>query len=225
MSDSNPRLRISELETDNAKLRDLLRQRDPSNRAIEALALLRRVVRDSALTPRNLDDYVAHLQDRLAAISRTHAAVSVRGFVDLHDLLAEELLQYDLREGEAVSLSGPAVHLTIDAGQLLALAVHELAVNGIEHGALARGPTDLKVHWRVSGAGGPRILEFFWDEPNPAHASIEKQGFGFGILTILVPGQLGGTAKLGGDGDRFAYSLSAPLIAEFALLPDLLAAD
>lgn len=135
--------RLAELEADNARLRRLLDKSDAPgelrHRLNSTLAMLRVIIQKSAETKRDLPDYVAHLEDRLEAIARAQHAADARGGVDLQGLLSEELLYYNILDGDQLSLQGPLVLLEPRAGQVLALAIHELAVNAIEHGPFASG--------------------------------------------------------------------------------------
>src|SRR4051812_15807915 len=120
--------RLAELEADNQRLRRLLDQKGaPSelrHRLRNALAILRVIVRQSAETNREISDYVAHLEDRIDSLARAQNAIDRYGGIDLHTLLAEELLFYDVSEGERLLLSGPCLELQPRAGQVFALAVH-----------------------------------------------------------------------------------------------------
>lgn len=107
--------RLAELEADNARLRRLLDKSDAPgelrHRLNSTLAMLRVIIQKSAETKRDLPDYVAHLEDRLEAIARAQHAADARGGVDLQGLLSEELLYYNILDGDQLSLQGPLVLL------------------------------------------------------------------------------------------------------------------
>ena len=183
--------RIDELEHDNQRLRRLLDGRDAPgelrHRLRSTLALLRAVVRRSAETGRDLPGYVAHLEDRLDAIARAQALADLHGEVDLRTLLADELLQYGASDGEKLLLSGPDIRLQPKAGQVLALAVHELAINAVEHGVLGAGHGRIEVSWSVDGAEPGRSMTLTWSEHGPAAATGQgRSGFGTEVLTRML---------------------------------------
>src|SRR3954454_25374536 len=148
---------IADLESDNRRLRRLLDQREGApgelrHRLRSTLALLRAIMTRSARTrpERDVLSYVAHLEDRLEAITRAQALADRHGDVDLRNLLLDELFHYGASEGERLLLSGPDIQLQLRAGQILALAIHELAVNAVEHGVLGANPGRIEASWDVA---------------------------------------------------------------------------
>jgi len=183
--------RIAELEESNRRLRRLLDQRDAPgelrHRLRSTLALLRAVVRRSADTERDLAGYAAHLEDRLEAIVRAQALADQHGEIDLRTLLADELFQYGASEGNQLLLSGPDVRLQPRVGQVLALAVHELAVNAVEHGALGTDAGRVEVSWSLVAAEPDMRLLFTWKEFSPLLiVEPERRGFGTEVLTRML---------------------------------------
>src|ERR1700710_2546050 len=83
--------RIAELEQDNRRLRQLLDHRDAPGelrpRLRSTLALLRAIIQRSAITGRDLSDYLAHLEDRLEAITNAQALADRHGAAELRELL------------------------------------------------------------------------------------------------------------------------------------------
>lgn len=218
--------RVAELETDNRRLRRLLDGRDTPgelrHRLRSTLALLRAVVRKSAETERDLPGFVAHLEDRLDAIMRAQAYADQHGTVRLQATLADELLQYGASEGDRLLLSGPAVALQPRAGQVVALAIHELAVNAVEHGAFGAGKGRLEVRWSVSGPEAAAVLVLTWAEsgaspmpgspmpgspmPRPA-----RHGFGTEVLTRILPYELQAETEVTFGPDGLSCVLRIPL--------------
>ncbi len=181
---------IAELEEDNGRLRQLLDQRDTPgelrHRLRSTLSLLRAVVRRSADAGRDLSDYVAHLEDRLDAIVRAQALADQHGEVNLLTLLVDELFQYGASEGERLLLSGPDVWLQPRFGQVIALALHELAVNALEHGALGTNDGHVEVSWIVTAEPVPQ-LTLSWTEHGPTSGRAPAApGFGTEVLTRML---------------------------------------
>lgn len=218
MSDETDAARIAELEDDNRRLRRLLDQRDAPgelrHRLRSTIGLLRSIIRMSADTGRDHASYVAHLQDRVDAISRAQALADQTGEVSLQTLLTDELLQYGVSEGERLLLSGPDMRLQPRAGQVFALAIHELAVNAVEHGALGADRGRVEVSWSVVEAGPERSVAFVWKELGAAARPAEPrhQGFGTEILTRMLPYELGAETQVGvaHDGWRCTVRFPAP---------------
>lgn len=213
----DPRTRIDELEADNARLRRLLDQRDTPaelrHRLHSTLGLLRGIVRRSAETRDDVASYVAHLEDRLDAVVRAQAAADLRGEVDLHGLVADELLRYAAREGKRLTISGPGVLLKPRPAQIVALAIHELAVNAVEHGALEVPDGHIAVTWSVEGSEADARLNLQWTETGLSNlAPSARQGFGTTVLTEMVRHELSAEATLahGPGGPRWTLRLAMP---------------
>jgi len=208
--------RIAELERDNQRLRRLLDQRDAPGELRHRLrgfvAMLRVMIRRSAATERDLEAYVGHLEDRLDALVRAQAVADERGSLDFHGLIADELLRYGAAEGQRLLLSGPDVELCPRAGQVLALAIHELAVNAIEHGALGAGTGQVEVAWSVGEDGADAPLTFTWKERGSTDAA-ERPGPGFGteVLTHMLHYELKAVTTLDFEADGLRCTIRFPL--------------
>lgn len=209
--------RLALLEADNRRLRQLLEQRgvpaDLRHRLRHTVAVFRTIIRKSAETAQDLESYVAHVEDRMDALMRIQAAIDELGSVDLHTLLADELQQYGALEGELVTLSGPEVQLDPRSSQVLALAVHELAVNALEHGPLAAPGGALEVGWTIdSGEEQSPILALTWKERGlRAAAEPSRQGFGTEVLTRMLPYDLQGRTVLTFEPDGLRCTIHIPL--------------
>ena len=208
--------RIGELEADNRRLRRLLDQRDAPgelrHRLNTTLAMLRTIIRKSIETDRDMDTYAGHLEDRLDALMRAQAAADEQGSVELHKLLADELLHYGASDGDRALLSGPDLELQPRAGQVFALAVHELAVNAVEHGALGTGTGRIEITWSVSGEAPRTALTFTWKETGAVGVSEPShQGFGTEVLTRTLPYELKAETTFGFEPDGLRCTIRFPL--------------
>lgn len=208
--------RIADLEEDDQRLRRLLSQRDAPgelrHRLRSTLGLLRSIVLRSATTGRELVDYVAHLEDRLDAITRAQALADQYGVVSLQRVLSDELLHYGASEGERLLLSGPEVLLQPRAGQVFALAVHELAVNSIEHGVLGAETGRVEVVWRVESGVEEVWLVFRWSEFGDADPG-RRVGSGFGteVLTRMLAYEFSAEPKWEMEREGLRYRVRMPL--------------
>ena len=216
MTETSGTKRIAELEADNGRLRRLLDQRDAPgelrHRLHSTLAMLRVIIRKSAETRRDLDAYVGHLEDRLDAVARAQVAADERGSVGLHNLFADELHHYGAREGERVFLSGPDVQLQPRAGQVLALAIHELAVNAVEHGASGAGDGRIEIAWGVAGGEVDTPITITWKELGlTGVAEGSRQGFGREVLTRTIAYELKASTTLAFEADGLRCTLRFPL--------------
>ena len=152
----------------------------------------------------------ASLEDRVDAVARAQAAADDHGSVELHNLLADELFHYGAKEGDQATLSGPDIYLRPRAGQVLALAIHELAVNAVEHGALGLGGR-VDVAWKVEASVATPELTIIWKERGSGLAKRGPAGFGTEVLTSTIAYELNATADMAFETDGLRCSLSFPL--------------
>jgi len=117
------------------------------HRTPNLLAVVRNVARRSIGPSPERDEYDA----RLAALGRVQGFLSrSRGYsVPLVDVVEAELHAAGDGASNKVGIAGLAVDLPGESVQAVALALHELAVNAVKYGAIARPPAQLSVLWRI----------------------------------------------------------------------------
>lgn len=221
MPDDNIAARIAELEADNRRLRRLLDKRDAPgelrHRLRSTMAMLRAIIRASS-GHRSKDAYIAHLEDRLSALMRALAIADEQGSINLFKLLVDELLHYRAQDGERVRLSGPDLLLLPRAGLVLALAIHELAVNAVEHGALGDGGR-LAVAWHITESEPFPVLTLVWkEEQSEQVAEPSRTGFGTELLTRMINFELKAETELAYEPDGLRCTIHVPLSDRVALM-------
>ena len=208
--------RLVALEADNARLRRLLDASGvPENLRHafrDTVVLLRAIMRRSAETAEDVEGYLAHLEGRLDALARVRSRTDEYGEADLHTLISDELLFHLVREGDRAMIEGPTVRLRPKAAQVLAMAVHELASNAVEHGPLARAEGTVAVVWRIEdGPAGP-VLALSWKETGATDlAGPARSGFGTSVLEDMLAYELKARAVLVFEPDGLNYSAQIPL--------------
>ena len=173
----------------------LLRQPDGvvRNRVNELLMLIRSVTRRTAASCATTEEYVLHLDSRLDALAQIYGAVScdAQAGLNVASLVTDALLAYGAHEGDQVDICGPDVDLTDWAGILVGLAVHELAMNAIKHGALSVDGR-IAVRWRLMTGYGT-VLRFEWLETGlvlPDQSS-RRTGYGTELIEQILPRETG----------------------------------
>jgi two-component sensor histidine kinase len=215
MSDDNLTLaHVAELEADNRRLRRLLDQGgapgELRHRLRNTLALLRIIIRKSARPDQSVESFAAHVEGRLNAIARAQAMIDDFGFIRFSTLLADELLAHAVSEGERAELSGPEVFLQPRAGQVLALALHELTINAVEYGNLG-GEGKTRVHWSVIQEGEEPVFEMCWEEQErSSQASMDRRGFGVEVLTRMLPYELKAVTRWQVDDEGLRFTMRLP---------------
>jgi two-component sensor histidine kinase len=161
------------------------------------LAVVRSIVRRMAESSDSVQEYAAHLEGRLGAIAR------VQGFllrapgvcVDLEELVHSEFLAQSIRD-EQVQIAGPRTLLGPKTAETLGLALHELVINSIKFGALARAGGRVRIIWQRESAK-PECVLLQWHET--AGESIPRnvtKGCGFELIEKMLPYELGGTSTI-----------------------------
>lgn len=140
--------------------RERLLMMEIDHRAKNALAVAQSLVR--LTRAETIQDYVAKVQGRIAALARGHKLLADNRWegADLREILIDELAPF----GGRIHFEGPPVRLLASAVQPVSLILHELAANAVYHGALSVQDGSVKVSWwPVPGAEGLRIR---WCESN-----------------------------------------------------------
>lgn len=191
-------------------------RRTVQHRLRNALATVRSVARRTAETSADVANYAEHFDGRLDALARGQMLASgPGGAVLLEELVTEELLAQSAQLGEGVRVEGPPVWLAPEAAGTFGLAVHELAVNAVEHGAFDEPGASIAATWTVTEAGDVR---FDWVEagaPAPgegkAESAFERFGFGREVIERKLPYELDAATELvrTGDGVRCRVALPA----------------
>ncbi len=177
-------------ESRDVEERQRLLMREVDHRAKNALAVALSVVQ---LAPRDVppDVFASAVTGRIAAMARTHSLLAAQRWegAELRALAEAELATH----AGHVRLEGPAVRLTPDAAQPVAMLLHELATNAAKHGALSSASGAVSLRWWHEPAGD---LLLRWEERGgpPVGGPPARTGFGSRLLGSLVERQLGGTA-------------------------------
>lgn len=188
-----------------AEARPLAKGVGGHGRSGSALALLRRsLARPGGCA--DVEAYAGRVVDRLDALARAQVAAEPTGRIGLQALIADQMLRFRIREGERLRLEGPDLWFRPWPGHVMALAIHELAINAIEHGALG-GDGLLDVVWRLEG----ERLSLLWREtggtPTDAPAAT---GFGMEMLGPVLREEFGAETGLDWSGSGLVCRIAFP---------------
>lgn len=186
------------------------------HRVRNILAVTRSIISRSNDGERSTEDYVQHLQGRIATLARTQVLLtrSAGKPVDLEELIRDELIAQAAEEGQ-ISLEGEEVAISPKSAEVLTLAIHELATNATKYGAFSRPSGRLEVRWRSEPRNGQDWLVIEWRERGVAivDAVPRRQGFGSELISRRIPYELKGhgsfTLQPGGLESRIEFPLVA----------------
>lgn len=173
----------------------------------------------SAENASSIEEFLGVFRDRVdttcRAVSLSGAAGSAN--VDLIGVITEQLATYGLKEGDNLSISGPAAVIGVSPAIACALTLNELAAFSSKRGALARDAA-VEVHWRIE-EGEPdnerqgsrkAILHIAWNEPAPDNGPSEL-GTHVEELANGLPSKLGAVVAFRNGGPQEALEVRLPL--------------
>lgn len=207
---------LTALRADNARLRRLLEEEgmpDSLRHALrDTVAMLHSIMRRTADSATDVEDYHAHLGGRLDAIVRARFLTDAFGEAELRRLISDALGVYLVLEGERAALDGPDVRLRPKAAEVVALAVHELATNAVEHGNLGEVVGRISVSWQIVTGETAPTLRLVWRETGAVEPPIAGcQGFGTTVLEEMLPYNLGAHVTLAYEPEGLCCRIHLPL--------------
>ena len=187
---------ITERKRVEEQQRTLLAELD--HRVKNALATVSAVVSHTRQGSRSVADFVAALDGRIRSMATTHELLSSRRWqgVSLTELVRRELAPYATRNN--TEINGPDISLKPEAGQAMAMVLHELATNAAKYGALSTKNGRVSIRWDRHLNGNPRShLVFEWQEiGGPPVVALGKSSYGTSTIRDLIPYEFGGTVDL-----------------------------
>ena len=187
---------ITERKRVEEQQRTLLAELD--HRVKNALATVSAVVSQTQQESRSVADFVAALDGRIRSMATTHELLSSHRWqgVSLSELVRRELAPYATCDN--TEIDGPGIFLKPEAGQAMAMVLHELATNAAKYGALSSKNGRVSIRWNRHLNGHPRPhLVFEWQEiGGPPVVALGKPSYGTSTIRELIPYEFGGTVDL-----------------------------
>ena len=146
----------------------------------------------------SMQQFVAALDGRIRSMALTHELLSGHRWqgIPLAQLLRRELAPYVTKSN--TDIKGPDVLLSAEAGQTIAMVVHELTTNAAKYGALSRREGHVVIRWHspLNGHASEQLTIDWKEIGGPPVDGQGKSSYGSSVITDLVPYELGGTADL-----------------------------
>ena len=131
--------------------KDHLLMREVNHRARNMLGVVEAIAHQTvANSPK---DYAEHLSERIRALA-AYQDLLVRSEwtgVEIEDLARAQLSHYADLIGSRIVMNGPKLRLNPASAQAIGLALHELAANAGNYGALSRNVGRVDVGWETDG--------------------------------------------------------------------------
>lgn len=197
-----------------AEERQGLLVRELHHRVRNTLATVQAVLNASLRSSASLAEFRQAFSGRIASLAKTHTLITEGRTqnVSFEGLLRTELEAYMEPGRSRVSLRGPPVPLPSELAVPVGMALHELTVNAIRHGALADPAGRLEVSWTVEESPTGPVLHYNWDEHDgPPVALPTREGFGMDLLKGLLTYRLKAGVDIAFDPDGLRVSVAVPM--------------
>ncbi|UEM23541.1 PAS domain S-box protein [Skermanella mucosa] len=184
---------LTERKEDEARLHLLMREVD--HRAKNVLAVVQSILH--LTRAENPADLTTAIEGRLAAMARAHMLLAASHWAgaDLAAMSVDELAPF--ASADRIAIRGPAVSISAEAAQAVAMSLHELSTNAAKYGALSTPAGRLELSWRVEEQErGERLVLEWVEDGGPPVTPPSHEGFGSIVLRQTVEGQLGGELVL-----------------------------
>ena len=150
------------------------------------------------VNPSATRDFIA---SRIAALSRSHALLAHGdwGRTDLRDIVEKVLQPVTGADGptKRYIVTGDNICLPPKRALALGIALHELVLNAVAHGALSNDAGSIMVSWTMDRATADDRLILVWREKDgPAVTPTSKKGFGSRVIEQGLAHELEATVHL-----------------------------
>lgn len=179
------------------------------HRVKNTLATVQSVARFTARHSEDKAALVASLQDRLAAIARSHDALTRDNWSGqwLTTLIRNEIMPYDNETSDRVTITGDDVRLNPAQVMSFGLALHELATNAAKYGALSVDGGRVEISIRAARGALSRLV---WKEiGGPSVEAPTRTGFGSFLLDKVLGAELGATVTTEFESDGLRVVVNA----------------
>ncbi|WP_253200916.1 sensor histidine kinase [Sphingomonas quercus] len=163
------------------------------NTLATVLSIASQTFRGGAAEPRAR----AAFEARLIALSDAHTILTRSNWegASLRAIAVQALAPFhgDGTDPDRISVDGADIQLRPQMAVALAMALHELATNAVDHGALSGDAGRVSLSWTCDG----QMLSISWREVGgPAVAPPSRRGFGARLVEQGLPRELNGSVQL-----------------------------
>lgn len=166
------------------------------HRVKNVLATVSAVAGHTLETSSSMNHFVAALDGRIRSMAAAHELLSARQWqgMPMAELVRREFSAY--ASSNNTKIDGPEVMLSAEAGQAMAIVIHELVTNAAKHGALSTQSGHVSVRWYRKLNGNAKLVLVWQETDGPRVEAPKKSGYGTGVVRGLIPYEFGGTVDL-----------------------------
>ena len=193
-------------------LRTLLRE--VSHRSKNLLAVIQSIATQTGRYSGSMEVFLNRFRGRLQSLASSQDLVTSSNWrgARLSELVDSQAARYCDDPTYSIRLRGVDPQLSPNAALHIGLALHELIVNSMSHGALSRpnGYVDLDASLEEAD-DPPAPMKLSWlENSSKAQGAVTQKQFGSVALERVVPASLDGEAELSIGGGRVEYRLLMP---------------
>ena len=163
------------------------------HRVKNILATVSAVAGQTLETSGSMNHFVAALDGRIRSMATAHELLSTRHWqgMPMSELVRREFAAY--ASSNNTKIDGPEVMLSAEAGQAMAMVIHELVTNAAKYGALSTQSGHVSVRWYRKLNGSAQLVVVWQETGGPKVEAPRKSGYGTGVVRDLIPYEFGGT--------------------------------
>jgi two-component sensor histidine kinase len=157
-----------------------------------------------------MNHFVASLDGRIRSMAAAHELLSTSQWqgMPMAELVRRELAAY--ASNSNTKIDGPDVMLSAEAGQSMAMVIHELVTNAAKHGALSVQSGHVSVRWYRKLNGSAQLVLLWQETGGPRVRAPRNSGYGASVVRDLIPYEFGGTVDLSFAPEGVRYRLAIP---------------
>ena len=200
---------VTERKEGEAHLRLLMREL--THRSKNLLAVIQAMARQTARYTGSIDGFLGRFGARLQGLAASHDLLIREGWhgASLRELIQSQLVTYFDGDRGPVAIEGPEIALKPEAAQNLGLALHELAINAEQFGALSVPDGRVSVIWGPVRSGDAVTLD--WREQfGPKVKTRRKRGFGSLVIERNLPRAIDANVKMDFDPEGLRCHIEIP---------------
>jgi two-component sensor histidine kinase len=168
--------------------------RELAHRSKNQLAVIKGMVLQTARDAKDVHQFAKQLNQRIQGLAQSQDLMVEQNWHGawLSDLVSTHLDLFGA--ARRADIAGPPIFINAHAAQNIGFALHELATNASKHGALSHPGGYLSVSWQRLEK--ERLRMEWVEQDGPPVETPLRRGFGYLVITQLVPQAVQGTAKL-----------------------------
>ena len=154
-----------------------------NHRVKNTLAVVQSIAAQTARSSTSPEKFVSRFNSRLQSLANAHNILSEVAWsgAPIVELINSQVSMTGA-DADRITLHGEPVDLPPQTALQLALILHELSANAMQHGALSAPAGRVAIDWSFKD-GQPRVIELTWHETGgPAVAPPVCRGFGLTLI-------------------------------------------